>query len=374
MTPPAVPGRTMPQRPVSRRDLRGPARTSVALLIMIIALNLAGLVSSAADDWPGRFDELWMVLSAVTGIVFLQWFAAARSNTATYGPGCIGAHPDWTVAGWLVPVASLWIPYQITAGILRAGERPTAHTADSPGGGARVALLRWWWALWLGMWLALWSFMVVYLMASSKGWGVTPAQQWLDLAFQLLSIGAAACAIAVVATITRRQAQRAAEPVVQPETVPSAAPAGLVPATLAALVVLSPFLLITLMFAARDTTSLMMDPADLAPSAAEMAGTWHASDGGILVFTRDGRFTATGLSVDLAADGAPTATRWSGNGTWRTGGACDGGAPGICLTIGQSAIEDGWTEGAGSSPILLLPAVPAGEDYDASGYVYQFRK
>jgi len=46
----------------------------------------------------------------------------------------------------------------------------------------------------------------------------------------------------------------------------------------------------------------------------------------------------------------------------------------ICLTTGSSPqasyLEDGWTEGPASSPILLLPA----GDYGPSGYAYEFRK
>jgi hypothetical protein len=91
------------------------------------------------------------------------------------------------------------------------------------------------------------------------------------------------------------------------------------------------------------------------------------------VFTSDGRFTAARLSVNLAQGGAPATAPWSGDGTWQTGGACDGSAPGICLTIGDSE-EDGWTQGAASSPVLLLPVTPSGQDYDAYGYNDEFRK
>jgi hypothetical protein len=374
MTLPAAPAPPVTRRMVLRRDLRGPAQAAVALLAAIIALNVAGIAWGAAGDWPGRFDELWMLLCAVTGVVFLVWFAAARENAASYRPGRSGAYPDWTVAGWIVPVASLWVPYRITADIWRASARPAIGTADTPGGGrARVMLLRWWWALWLGMWLAFWSFMTAYLAAGFRGWGVTAAQQLLDLAFQLLSIGAAACAIAVVATITRHQARRAAEPVFQPETVPRVFPAALVAGIAVTAAICSPFLAMTLFIAARDTTSLILARADLAPTQAEIVGSWHAGDGGRLVFTRDGRFSATGMSVNLAADGTPTAKRWSGHGTWQTGGTCDRSAPGICLTIGGTE-EDGWTDGPRSSPVLLIPAVPAGQDYDAAGYTYEFRK
>ncbi len=119
---------------------------------------------------------------------------------------------------------------------------------------------------------------------------------------------------------------------------------------------------------------MLLPPADLVPTTAEIAGTWHASDGGVIVFSGDGQFTATGLSINLANGEAPTATRWSGTGTWQAGGACDASAPGICLTTGSSPqasySEDGWTQGPASSPILLLPAA----DYGSSAYVYELRR
>jgi hypothetical protein len=373
MAPSAVPG--VPPGPVTvRQDVRGRARATVVTLAVIITLNLAGIAAGTAMDWPGLLDEVWLVLLGITGIVFLTWFGRARRNTATYGPDRVRSYPEWTIAGWLCPVACAWIPYRITAEILRASSIPASATPVPVSVPSATVLLRWWWTLWIGMWVALWAFLVVYLRASNSGWGVTTPQVLLDLAFQLLSIAAAACTIAVVVVITRLQVQRAAEPDVPSGQLPKSAPRGLMAATAAAAILASPFLLFALFIGAQDTTSLLLTPADLAPATAQITGTWHASDGGVLVFSGNGQFTATGLSMNLANGDAPTVTRWSGTGTWQTGGACDASAPGICLTTqsGPAATysEDGWTEGPASSPILLLPAA----DYGSSGYTYEFRK
>lgn len=372
MAPGALPGLPLGQMTI-RRDGRGQARATVTMLAGIITLNLGGIAAGAAMDWPGLLDEVWLVLLGITGIVFLTWFARARRNTASYGPERVRAYPAWTVAGWLCPIACAWIPYQITAEILWASALPASATPPPASIPSATALLRWWWTLWIGMWVALWAFLVTYLTASNSGWGVTTQQVLLDLAFQLLSIAAAACTIAVVVVITRLQAQRAAEPDIPPGRLPKPAPRGLIAATAAMAVVTAPFLLFALFIVARDTTTPLLTPADLAPTTAEITGIWHASDGGVLVFNSDGQFTATGLSMNLA-NGAPATTRWSGSGTWQTGGSCDASAPGICLTVGSSPqasySEDGWTEGPASSPILLLPAA----DYGSSGYAYEFRK
>lgn len=373
MAPSAVPG--VPPGPATvRQDMRGQAGATVVMLAVIITLNLAGVAAGTAMDWPGLLDEVWLVLLGITGIVFLTWFAQARKNTATYGPDRVGNYPEWTIAGWLCPIACAWIPYQITAEILRASSIPASATPLPVSVPSATALLRWWWTLWTGMWAALWAFLVTYLTASNSGRGVTAPQVLLDLAFQLLSIAAAACTIAVVVVITRLQAQRAAEPDVPPGQLPKPAPRGLMAATAAVAVLASPFLLFALFTGAQDTTSLLLTPAGLAPTTAQITGTWHASDGGVLVFSSNGQFTATGLSMNLANGDAPAVTRWSGTGTWQTAEACDASAPGICLTTqsGPAAIysEDGWTEGPASSPILLLPAA----NYGSSGYTYEFRK
>ena len=379
MTPPS--GFPAAPRPPSRSDLRWPARCTATALIAIIAVNVAGIVSNTVSNWPGALDGVWLLLVVLAGIFFLCWFASARSNTATYGPDRIRAYPGWTVAGWVCPVANLWIPYRVTAEILRASSRraadaPAASQGASSGGQASVALVRLWWALWLGMWLAFWWFTTDYLAADDHGLGVTAGQQRLDLAFQALSIGAAGCAIAVVAVITRCQARRADEPffAAGASRPARAIPAWLLSVGLAVALPLAPLLAVAVLIGGRDIRSPLIDRAALAPSPADIVGTWHAGDGGVLVFHRDRSFTATDLSIDLQTGGTPTNQRWSGAGTWQAGGACDGGAPGICLTLGSVADEDGWTEGARSSPVLLLPATPANQDYDAAGYVYEFTK
>jgi hypothetical protein len=357
----------------SRHDLRVPAKITVGLLVAVMTLNLAGIAAGTREDQPGRLDGLWVLLLGGTGISFLRWFVLARRNSASYGPDRVRVYATWTAAGWLCPGVSLWVPFRITAEILRSSAIPV-HTGTMPAGGTpRAALLRWWWAMWIGMWLVLWAFVVAYLQADLNAQGVTAVQEVLDLAFQLLSIGAAACAIAVVVAISRHQAQRAAESVTSSQRLPAAAPAGMRWAAGAVAIIAAPLLGVTVLIGARDTAGPFLPPADLAPTASEVTGTWHASDGGTLVFTSDGQFTAVRLSVNLAQGGTPATASWSGDGTWQTGGACDGSGPGICLTVGDSD-EDGWTSGAASSPVLLLPVTPPGQDYDAYGYNDEFRK
>jgi hypothetical protein len=355
--------------PAPRRSLRPPADLTVTGLALTIAASGADIFLDVARDWPGSLAGVWLILTLGTGVPFLVWFARARANTASYGPGRIRRYRDWTLGGWVCLVAGLWVPYVISAEILRASAWPTAGTADGHHApGDMVTVLRAWWALWLGTWLAWWCFVVDYVTADS-GSGVTTSQRLLAMAADLLSIGAAGCAIAVITMITRLQASRAAEPAFLSDTsldgrrLWALALSGipLVPAVL-------------LILYAVPTSGWLLSPAGLTPTQTEVVGTWRAADGGTLVFYPDGLFSASRLSVDPLT-GTTVSAPWSGSGDWTiSAGACDGSAPGLCLSTDPPvSSEDAWTEGSPASPTMILPAAFPGQTYD-TGYNYQFWK
>jgi Domain of unknown function (DUF4328) len=344
---------------------------AAAGLLVTVILSGKDIFNNLRHDWPGSLSEVWLIATLATGAPFLIWFARARANTASYGPGRIRRCPDWTLAGWFCPVTWFWVPYLITAEILRASARPTAGTEGGRNRArAMVTMLTAWWALWLGTWLVWWFFALDYLADSDSGVGVTRPQQLLDLAFNLLSISAAGCAIAVIAIITRLQARRATEPAFASDTGPRkrrtwpllVTGIPLVPAVL-------------VIFFAIARTGWLLSPADLIPTRSEVVGTWRAGDGGTLLFYQDNRFSGRGLSVNPLT-GIPVSNPWAGAGQWTiSSGACDGSAPGVCLRSNPPiSSEDGWTAGSPRSLTMILPTVPAGEDYDSAGYEYTFRK
>jgi Domain of unknown function (DUF4328) len=349
----------MVSRPVTRTNLSTLAALTITGLGLTAAISGADLFLGIAHQWPGCLIGVWLIAALVTGTLFLGWFSGARRNTASYGPGRVTRYPNWTLAGWVCPVAWFWVPYRITAEILAASARPTTGIpARLTAGRATMALLRTWWALWLGTWAAGWSFIVAYI--GNGDLGVTRAQQVVDLVFDLVGIGAAGCAVSVVTIITRSQARRNAEWAFRPETVPRAGP----PAVLALSGILLLPLVLLLAFGLA-TTGWLLPPAQLMPTQAEIVGTWRADDGGTLVFHADGQFSATGLSADLSSGGTQVTTRWSGTGQWQISDACDGSAPGICLTVSLAGpSEDAWTVGAPSSPEMILPVTQPGLNQD----------
>lgn len=356
--------------PVPRQNLRPAADLTVAGLAFTIAVSGGDIFLDVARDWPGSLTGVWLIFTLGTGVPFLFWFSSARANTATYGPGRIRRYRDWTLAGWVCLVAGLWVPYVISAEILRASARPAAGTADGPPPASDiVTVLRAWWTLWLGSWLAWWCFVIYYVIGSDSGSGVTTSQRLLGTAFDLLSTGAAGCAIAVITIITRLQARRATEQAFLPDTSPDGRRGWALSLTGIPLV---PAVLITLFSIA--TSGFLLTPADLTPTQSEIVGTWRASDGGILVFYPDGLFSAIRLSVDPLT-GTTVSTPWSGSGDWTiSAGACDGSAPGVCLaTDPPVSSEDAWTEGSPASLTMVLPASYPGQTYD-TGYNYDFSK
>ncbi len=90
--------------------------------------NSYHLVSSLGD-----------AVTALCAITFLAWLWRVRDNARSLS----GRRPHyawpWMYAGWIVPVANLWIPRGIVADI---------HRASAPGERLPRAV-NWWWGLWL---------------------------------------------------------------------------------------------------------------------------------------------------------------------------------------------------------------------------------
>jgi Domain of unknown function (DUF4328) len=95
-------------------------------VILLLSAELAVLASRLGVQWLplpwhliGRLDAAGNALTVLTGIVFVMWFRRARINAVASGwrqRRAVG----WTFWGWLVPVASLFVPFQLMGDIWRA--------------------------------------------------------------------------------------------------------------------------------------------------------------------------------------------------------------------------------------------------------------
>lgn len=130
--------------------LRGLATMLTVLLAVVTGAIAARLVvqmlSLGSAHWRTAFidfrlDKVADITIFAVGIVFVVWFRRARVNAESRDWRQRRAR-GWAFWGWIVPVVSLWIPFQLMGDIWRAGlpERQRRKTAWLP-------VL--WWASWL---------------------------------------------------------------------------------------------------------------------------------------------------------------------------------------------------------------------------------
>ena len=114
-------------------------------VLLTVAILIAQLVnlSEAASQVDAELEPLVGLFHAAvvaTAVLFLIWFRRARIN-AERGCWQSRARP-WTIWGWIVPIANLWIPFQIMRDIWCAGLAREDRTETS-----RLVAL--WWASYL---------------------------------------------------------------------------------------------------------------------------------------------------------------------------------------------------------------------------------
>jgi len=91
-----------------------------------------------------------LAVQVVVWIVTALWLTQARKNADALNPYARHARsPMWAWLGWVVPVVSLWFPYQFVRDVRLA----TVDERHRRGG-----IVGWWWAMWL-----------VYLVTSQVG-------------------------------------------------------------------------------------------------------------------------------------------------------------------------------------------------------------
>jgi hypothetical protein len=139
-----------PLQPPEWLPLRGLANVLTVLLILVVAaigvrlgLRLPGL---EAAGWHGgsfvrRLDAVADFMMLGLGILFVVWFRRARINAERRGWRQRRAR-GWTFWGWIIPIANLWIPFQLMGDIWRAGLPPERHEKT-----AWLPVL--WWIGWL---------------------------------------------------------------------------------------------------------------------------------------------------------------------------------------------------------------------------------
>ncbi|KUN73523.1 hypothetical protein AQJ46_07215 [Streptomyces canus] len=94
-----------------------------------------------ADKLTAAAGSVQLLVMLACAVVFVLWLWRVRRNAEVFAPDGHDKARAWVIAGWVVPIASLWYPRRVVVDIWDAsstGDRPAGH-----------ALINIWWTLWL---------------------------------------------------------------------------------------------------------------------------------------------------------------------------------------------------------------------------------
>ncbi len=91
-----------------------------------------------------RLAALMNLVVAGTIVLFVNWTHLANSNIHALGGQSIRFTPVWAVGWYLVPIANVWMPYQVMSEIWRISRNSMDARSETTS-----RLLQWWWFCWL---------------------------------------------------------------------------------------------------------------------------------------------------------------------------------------------------------------------------------
>jgi hypothetical protein len=158
---------------------------------------------SAADRLSSASGWAHLIVRVAAGIVFLVWLSRARRNAEIICPAPHRRAPGWAIGAWICPVVHLWFPYQVVDDVYRASRPTNSPDLVDLRSVRGSALLRWWWALWLG---AVVCYLIAFYTTRAKlTVGSFQVVAVVDTIGNMLMIGAAVLIIAVMREVSRWQ-------------------------------------------------------------------------------------------------------------------------------------------------------------------------
>jgi hypothetical protein len=183
------------------RDNRNRAVLAMAGLYLCAALNLVDFLFYAflrfrlGDEDLGDFTEFETVLgyahlAALIGcaVVFILWLRRAYENAAAAGMR-LRHSLGYSIGGWFIPFANLWIPPQIVGDTYR-------HAMGGKGNGV-IGL--WWMTFLVSRFVGNFSN---NLMATARSYDSVAKALMVGMASDVLAITAAVCAVWIVRKTT----------------------------------------------------------------------------------------------------------------------------------------------------------------------------
>jgi hypothetical protein len=138
--------------------------------------------------------------------VFAVWTYRVNTNIHALGSNNLRFTPGWAVGWYFIPVANLWMPYQVMRELWLASNNPAGWQAKPTG-----KLLRWWWASWLASVLFP-CISVVYMtrtLVQEDVFGQLMVLEVFGVVSAILGLAAAILACLVVSKIGAAQEQAA---------------------------------------------------------------------------------------------------------------------------------------------------------------------
>jgi hypothetical protein len=193
----------------------------ISLLNRVGAGVISDADANANDLRQGVTYILQLLIILSTAVAFLTWFYRAHKNLPRLGARNLEYSPGWAVGGFFVPFLNLVRPYQVMREVWHCSNPSALESNATPEGQPpqppNLALLRWWW----GLFLLSWAFgRIAARVAMSKD----PTLEQLKLGSvtslinDLLDIPTAWLAIRIIGQTNRSQNERASHLLAAPVT------------------------------------------------------------------------------------------------------------------------------------------------------------
>ncbi|WP_169950476.1 DUF4328 domain-containing protein [Microbispora sp. H11081] len=146
------------------------------------------------------------VVYVATAVAFLVWLFRARANAEVLCPWPQRRATPWLIFGWVVPIVNFWFPKQIVDDIWTSSKPGAVEESGSLATARRSGLVWAWWLAWVVMTLV--TRLVSRMYVDAEELPEIRDAAVFDIVGNVLTIGTAALAVAVVLAITRFQEDR----------------------------------------------------------------------------------------------------------------------------------------------------------------------
>ncbi|HEV7699632.1 MAG TPA: DUF4328 domain-containing protein [Pyrinomonadaceae bacterium] len=155
----------------------------------------------------GLLSVLEFLALVVAAIFFLMWLYRAASNLASLRSDSTEFTPGWTVGWWFIPFANLVKPFQTVRHVWSESDPnvEVQHEFLSSVQASAPGFMVAWWALWI---LANIASNITSKIFDPENIRTTELSGYFFIVDGVLWIAAAALAITVIRSVTRRQEER----------------------------------------------------------------------------------------------------------------------------------------------------------------------